>query len=86
MELPEEARKPVVNRLRRAHGQLAAVIRMIDEGGECEEILIQLAAVGKALDRAGFQIVTLGLKECLIADEEGEIDTKRLERVFLSLA
>ena len=85
MELSLEARRPVMNRLKRAQGQLAGVIRMIEEGGECEEVLTQLAAVGKALDRAGFQLVTLGLKECLHS-ETGDIDTERLERVFLSLA
>ncbi|MCL2736525.1 MAG: metal-sensitive transcriptional regulator [Propionibacteriaceae bacterium] len=86
MELPEESRQPVVNRLKRAHGQLTGVIRMLEEGGDCEQVLTQLAAVGKALDRAGFQLVTLGLKECLISDDSGSIDTRRLERVFLSLA
>ncbi|MDR0488728.1 MAG: metal-sensitive transcriptional regulator [Propionibacteriaceae bacterium] len=85
MELSLEARRPVMNRLKRAQGQLAGVIRMIEEGGECEEVLTQLAAVGKALDRAGFQLVTVGLKECLTS-EGGDIDTERLERVFLSLA
>ena len=86
MELTQEARRPVLNRLRRANGQLTGVIRMLEEGGDCEQVLTQLAAVGKALDRAGFQLVTLGLKECLLSDESGEIDTERLERVFLSLA
>jgi len=85
MELSQEARQPVVNRLRRASGQLAGVIRMLEEGSDCEQVLTQLAAVGKALDRAGFNLVTLGLKEC-VANENGEIDTKRLEKVFLSLA
>jgi len=59
---------------------------MLEDTGDCEEVLTQLAAVGKALDRAGFQMVTLGLKECLMESDTGEINTERLERVFLSLA
>ena len=86
MEMSEAARRPVLNRLRRAQGQLTGVIRMIEEGLDCEMVLTQLAAVGKALDRAGFQIVSGGLKECLIAGEDGEIDIKRLEKLFLSLS
>ena len=86
MELSHEGRRPVLNRLKRAQGQLTGVIRMLEQDGDCEEVLTQLAAVGKALNRAGFHIVTLGLKECLAESENGEIDTKRLEKVFLSLA
>jgi len=86
MQLPEDSRQPVINRLKRARGQLTGVISMLEEGGDCEQVLTQLAAVGKALDKAGFSIVTMGLKECLISDSSGEIDTRRLERVFLSLA
>ncbi|MCL1907602.1 MAG: metal-sensitive transcriptional regulator [Propionibacteriaceae bacterium] len=86
MELTADARRPILNRLRRAQGQLTGVIRMLEETGDCEEVLTQLAAVGKALDRAGFQMVTLSLKECLLESESGEIDTDRLEKVFLSLA
>ena len=85
MELPREACQPVLNRLKRAQGQLTGVIRMLEEDGDCEDVLTQLAAVGKALDRAGFSLVTLALKECA-ASENGEIDTDRLEKVFLSLA
>jgi len=86
MEITEDARRPVLNRLRRAQGQLSGVIRMLDQGGECEEVLTQLAAVGKALDRAGFQLVTLGIQECLIGEASEDLDVKRLERVFLALA
>jgi DNA-binding FrmR family transcriptional regulator len=78
----------VLNRLRRAQGQLAAVIRMVEEGGECEPVVTQLAAVSKALDKAGFMIVADGLRECMAEADDGarEETRQRLERVFLSLA
>ncbi|OLT16030.1 cytoplasmic protein [Serinicoccus sp. CUA-874] len=85
MELDPEQVRPSITRLRRAHGQLAAVIRMLEEGRDCEEVVTQLAAVSKALDRAGYTIIASGLRQCL-ADEDGEVDLARLEKLFLSLA
>lgn len=78
---------PVTNRLRRAQGQLAGVLRMMEEGRDCEDVVTQLAAVSRALDRAGFAIIATGLKQCL-AEEGGaeSLDTRKLERLFLSLA
>jgi DNA-binding FrmR family transcriptional regulator len=78
--------RPLSNRLKRAQGQLAAVIRMLDEGQDCEDVVTQLAAVSGALDRAGFAIVATGLKQC-IADEGAEsVDVAKMEKLFLSLA
>lgn len=51
----------VLNRLRRARGQLEGVIAMIESGRDCKDVVTQLAAVSKALDRAGFKIVATGL-------------------------
>jgi DNA-binding FrmR family transcriptional regulator len=77
----------VIKRLRRAEGQLAGVIRMLEDGRECEDVVTQLAAVSKALDRAGFTLVAGGLKECLVAEGDAAgLDTDKLERLFLSLA
>jgi DNA-binding FrmR family transcriptional regulator len=88
MELDAEAMRKVGNRLKRAQGQLAAVIRRVDEGGDCEDIVIQLAAVSKALDRAGFAVMSAGIQECLTeGDEEARAaNMARLEKVFMSLA
>ncbi|PRC59769.1 hypothetical protein C6A85_21725, partial [Mycobacterium sp. ITM-2017-0098] len=57
----EEAVGVVLNRLRRAHGQLAGVISMIEQGRDCKDVVTQLAAVSRALDKAGFKIVATGL-------------------------
>ncbi|WP_449282433.1 metal-sensitive transcriptional regulator [Leucobacter sp.] len=83
----EEAKRKVVNRLRRAHGQLAAVIGAVEQDAHCREVVQQLAAVSKALDRAGFLVISSALKECL-TDPEGEStpDQDELEKLFLSLA
>ena len=86
MELDAAEMKKVSNRLKRAQGQLAAVVRMIDEGGDCAELVVQLSAVSKALDRAGFAIIASGLKGCLTDEKNGPADIEKLEKLFLTLA
>lgn len=74
-------------RLRRAHGQLGAVVRMLDEGSSCEEIVTQMAAVSKAVNTAAFSLISASLKECL-ADPEVDSGpmTEKFQKLFLSLA
>jgi DNA-binding FrmR family transcriptional regulator len=87
MELDPVGMVPVINRIKRAQGQLGGVLRMLEEGRDCEDVVTQLAAVSKALDRAGFAIVASGLQQCLSAgDSADSVDVKRMEKLFLSLA
>ena len=87
MELEPTEMTPVINRIKRAQGQLAGVLRMLEEGRDCEDVVTQLAAVSKALDRAGFAIVATGLQQCLAnGDKLGSTDAKKMEKLFLSLA
>ncbi len=79
-----EAREAVLNRLRRAQGQLAGVIAMVESGRECRDVVTQLAAVSRALDRAGFKIVASNMRQCLAG--ESAMSTEELERLFLALA
>ncbi|MCW2581088.1 MAG: uncharacterized protein JWR82_2689 [Blastococcus sp.] len=77
----------VIKRLRRAEGQLAGVIRMLEAGRDCEDVVTQLAAVSRALDKAGFAIIATGLEQCITAGKDGDtLDRARLEKLFLSLA
>ncbi len=86
MQIDEQAMSPVLNRLRRAQGQLAGVIAMIENGRDCVEVVTQLAAVSRALDRAGFKIVSSGLRQCLTGDGNSPMTEEQMERLFLSLA
>ncbi|WP_066216436.1 metal-sensitive transcriptional regulator [Arthrobacter woluwensis] len=82
-----DAKRKVVNRLRRAQGQLAAVISAVESDSPCRDVVQQLAAVSKALDRAGFLVISTALKECLTAPEaDGAMNPEELEKLFLSLA
>jgi DNA-binding FrmR family transcriptional regulator len=90
MHDPETQRK-ILNRLRRARGQLDSVITAVEAGGSCRDVVTQLAAVSAALDRAGFTIISTAMKDCITdpkkaaRDEEG-LTTEELEKLFLMLA
>ncbi|MCA0296425.1 MAG: metal-sensitive transcriptional regulator [Actinobacteria bacterium] len=87
MQLDTEELSGVIKRLKRAQGQIGGIVRMIEEGRDCKDIVTQLAAVSKALDRAGFAVIAAGLRQCLADDPSGNgVDTTSLEKLFLSLA
>jgi DNA-binding FrmR family transcriptional regulator len=77
----------ILNRLKRAHGQLGAVVRMLEEGRDCETIVTQMAAVSKAINTAAFTMISTSLKECMSdSSMDGDVVTARLQKLFLSLA
>jgi len=85
--LPTQDLGQITKRLRRAQGQIGGILKMIDEGRDCEDIVTQLAAASRALDRAGVAIISTGLKQCLL--DSGGVDTldsAKMEKLFLSLA
>lgn len=58
--------KAVINRLARALGHLEKVKRMVEEGYDCSEVLVQLAAVRAALDNTGKVILQDHLRHCMV--------------------
>jgi len=83
---PDEM-KPIILRMKRAHGHLGSVIKMLEEGAACEDVLTQLAAVNKALSRGGYAIVATGLQHCLTeGDGPDGVDIAKMEKLFLALA
>ena len=68
-----ENTRAVLNRLSRAIGHLQSVKRMVEEGRDCSEVLIQIAAVRSAIDNTGKLILQDHLKHCIIdAAREGD--------------
>jgi len=62
---------------------------MIEQGRDCKDVVTQLAAVSRALDRAGFKIVATGLRECIAgsnADGANLMTEAELEKLFMALA
>ncbi len=83
----QEQLDAVIKRMKRAQGQVAAVVRMLEEGRSCEEVVHQMAAVGKAVNTAAFTLISASLKECLIEDgRDLHQTTEKLQKLFLSLA
>jgi len=86
MDVDSDACKEIVTRLRRVRGQLDGIIGMIEDGRSCQEVVMQLAAASKALDRAGFKVVASGMRQCLQDEEHAPLTQAELEKLFLSLA
>ena len=61
-----ENQKAVVNRLARAIGHLEKVKRMVEDGVDCSEVLVQLAAVRSALDNTGKVILNDHIRHCMV--------------------
>lgn len=77
----------VLARLKRVQGQVGGIIRMIEEGRDCSDVVTQLAAASRALDRAGFKIIATGMRQCMVQDDGARhLNEAELERLFLSLA
>ncbi|SHE90462.1 DNA-binding transcriptional regulator, FrmR family [Ferrithrix thermotolerans DSM 19514] len=89
MELPQEVIDEVTKRLRRVEGQVGGLIRMVQDGRDCKDILTQLSAASKALEQAGFRLVASGMTYCLEQPEKASADGYSLEEVqklFMKLA
>ena len=86
MEIDSAISRDVLLRLKRARGQLDGVINMIEDDRSYGEIVTQLAAVSKALNRAGFKVVATGLKQCWEDGDKAPMTPEELEKLFLSLA
>lgn len=87
VEFSEDVLSDVVKRLRRAQGQVGGLIQMIESGRDCRDVITQLAAVSRALDRAGFKLIASGLEKCVSdGSEQAKADREQLEKLFLSLA
>ena len=74
-------------RVKRAHGQMGAIVRMLEEGRNCEEVVTQMSAVSKAVHTAAFMLISSSLRECIADDSvDSEVVAKKLQKLFLSLA
>jgi len=89
MELPDEIVDDVRKRLRRVAGQVQGIERMLDEHRECRDVVMQISAANRALEQAGFRLVSAGLTYCVAHPTEAEADgydLDQVERMFMRLA
>lgn len=89
VQVSEEDRRAVRNRLSRARGQIDAIIRQLEEDKPCLEILPQMIAALKAVDRATYAMVLAAIQSCAASEGSGmddHPDAEELRKIFLSLA
>jgi DNA-binding FrmR family transcriptional regulator len=85
MKIEPDELKKARDRLVRVQGQIGGIVKMLDEGRDCTDLLTQLSAASTALTRAGFTIIATGMQHCG-TDPEGQADRQQLEKAFMSLA
>lgn len=61
--------KKVLNRLRRAEGQIRGIQKMIEDEKECVDVITQLSAVRSSIDRVMGMIMAENLKNCFVNPE-----------------
>lgn len=84
-----DTQKDIMLRLKRIEGQIRGLQRMIDEGKDCAEVVNQLSAARKALDKVGFIILTHRMQECIKEKGSSADSEKAMEeamKLFLTLA
>ncbi|MFC9558911.1 metal-sensitive transcriptional regulator [Agromyces sp. NPDC056965] len=92
-ESKADAQRRIANRLKRARGQLNAVIDAVESGADCRTVVTQLSAVSSALDKAGFAVISTAMRECLAEPDESpttdaseRLSVDELEKLFLTLS
>ncbi|MFB9768996.1 metal-sensitive transcriptional regulator [Lactiplantibacillus modestisalitolerans] len=69
--------KQIQTRLKRSAGQLDGVLRMMDDGRPCEDVLVQLSAVKSSIDKAMKLVIARNINDCtdgLAADSERQLE------------
>jgi DNA-binding FrmR family transcriptional regulator len=89
VDLPEDVLDDVRKRLRRVAGQVQGIERMLDEGRECRDVVIQISAANRALEQAGFRLVSAGLQYCMDHPRKAVAEgyaIDEVEKLFMRLA
>ncbi|GAE94864.1 uncharacterized protein JCM21714_4063 [Gracilibacillus boraciitolerans JCM 21714] len=55
----------VINRMKRIEGQVRGLIKMMDEGKDCRDVVTQMSAVRSAIDRTAALVVSSNLERCI---------------------
>ena len=80
----QEEMKPIINRLSRAIGHLEHVKKMVEEGRDCSEVLVQLSAFESAINSTGVELLKDHIDHCVI-DAVKDGDTKAIEDLKVAI-
>ncbi len=90
--VPDPRLVSLIRRLRRVEGQVGGLVRMLESGRDCSDVITQLAAASRALDRVGFLLVAAELRKCAAMQADATDDptaaekAAAVEKLFLTLA
>ncbi|MDQ0089123.1 DNA-binding FrmR family transcriptional regulator [Paenibacillus anaericanus] len=72
-------------RLRKIEGQVRGVLRLMEEGKSCKDVVSQLSAVRNAADKAMAQIVAENLHKCILEEQDAGGDTDKVVKEAIEL-
>lgn len=75
----------IKKRLRRLEGQVRGVLRMMEEGKNCKDVVTQLSAVRSAADKAMAHIVAENLQQCILEEQAAGRDTSKMVKEAVEL-
>lgn len=64
----EEEKKKLLNRLKKAEGQIRGIEKMVEDSAYCPDILIQVSAVTSALNAFNKELLASHIKSCVVDD------------------
>ncbi len=85
LKLTEQDKKDLINRLKRAEGQMRGVQRMIEDERDCEAILQQMTAVRSALHTASLELARTYATQCLAEAEDAEATAQAVNTLMNAL-
>ena len=85
LTLAERDKKDLLNRLKRAEGQMRGVQRMIEERRDCEAILQQLTAVRSALHTASLALARAYATQCLVESDDANTASRVIDSLMDAL-
>jgi DNA-binding FrmR family transcriptional regulator len=80
-----EYNSQVKNRIKRVEGQLRGIVRMMEQGEDCKDVITQLSAAKTALDRSVGLIVSMNLVECVRDSQESGENTEDIVKEAVNL-
>lgn len=78
MEYPND----IKNRLKRIEGQVRGVLKMMEDGKECVDVINQLSAIRSAVDRASVSVIGLDMGKCLVEDLKKDDENRDTEKII----
>ncbi|BCB03870.1 metal-sensitive transcriptional regulator [Bacillus sp. KH172YL63] len=80
-----EYNSQIKNRIKRVEGQLRGIVRMMEQGEDCKDVITQLSAAKTALDRSVGLIVSMNLVACVRDSQETGESTEELVKEAVNL-